>query len=209
MDYLNMEFTTKRLKMKTTALKKILLTLLLTGVASTASAGWALKNTESTLNFISVKKSKIAEVHHFKNIEGSVDDSGLVTVSVKMDSLETNIPIRNERMQKFLFETSQFPLAKVSTQIDNKEIDKLKVGDSFSKKLAFNISIHGHEQVLNAEMRVTLLAGNKLLVSTIKPTILNLSQFALMEGIEKLKALAKLPSISSAVPVTASFIFEK
>jgi len=195
--------------MKSTALKKTLLALLLTSIASTASAEWVLKNTESTLNFISVKKAKIAEVHHFKNFEGSVNDNGEVTVSVKMDSVETNIPIRNERMQKFLFEVSQFPLAKVSTQIDNKEIDKLKVGDSFSKKLAFNVSIHGQEQVINADMRITLLAGNKLLVSTTKPTILNLSQFSLIKGIEKLKALAKLPSISSAVPVTASFIFEK
>lgn len=204
-----MEFLTWRLNMITTTLKKTLFAILLTSIASTASAEWVLKNTESTLNFISVKKSKIAEVHHFKNIAGNVNDNGEVTVSVKLDSVETNIPIRNERMQKFLFEVSQFPLAKVSTQIDNKEIDKLKVGDSFSKKLSFNISIHGQEQVINADMRMTLLAGNKLLVSTIKPTILNLSQFSLIKGIEKLKALAKLPSISSAVPVTVSFIFEK
>ncbi len=194
--------------MKTVTLKRIIFTLLLSSLTQIACADWILNNSESSLNFISIKKSKVGEVNRFKELEGSINNSGKVVVSVKLNSVETNIPLRNERMEKFLFETTKFASASVASQINPVEISKLNTGDSFSKKINLDLDIHGKQQTLKAVMRITLLSGNKLLVSTVHPIILNMSQFALIKGIEKLKALAKLPSISSAVPVTASFIFE-
>ena len=41
---------------------------------------------------------------HFDMISGTVGDQGAVEVRVALDSVETNIGIRNDRMKKMLFE---------------------------------------------------------------------------------------------------------
>jgi len=194
--------------MKTALLKNILLTVILTGFTFNASAEWILNNSESNLNFISIKKLTTGEVHSFKELQGSVDKSGNVTVTVKLSSVETNIPIRNDRMQQFLFEVTKFPQATASTKVDFKRVEKMKIGDSFSQKVPLKLALHGQDIEVKAEMRITLLNDNKLLVSTIQPVIVNAGDFSLAKGVEKLQELAKLPSISTAVPVSASFIFE-
>jgi hypothetical protein len=194
--------------MKILLLKHTLLTVVLTSFSFTVSAEWVLKNAESSLNFISIKKITTGEVHSFNRLQGSIKKSGDIKVSVKLSSVDTNIPIRNDRMQQFLFEVTKFPQATASTKIDFKHIEKMKVGDSYTQKVPLKLSLHGHDLNVKSEMRISLLNGNKLLVSTIKPVIVNAGDFALIKGIEKLQELAKLPSISTAVPVSASFIFE-
>lgn len=194
--------------MKKIRLHNILLAFTLSVFTFSASAEWVLNNAESTLNVISIKKLKVGEVHSFKKLQGSLDNKGNVTLMVSLASVETNIPIRNDRMQQFLFEVPKFSEATVSTKIDIEKIIKMKVGESLIQTLPLELSIHGSKKVVDAEMRITSLVGNKLLVSTIKPMIINASDYALVKGIEKLTELAKLPSISTAVPVTANFIFE-
>lgn len=195
--------------MKITRLKQTLCALALASMTVTASADWSLNNDDSSLNFISIKKQSIGEVHTFKNLEGTLKDNGDVTVDVSLISVDTKIPTRDDRMKKVLFEVTQFPKATVSTKVDVKRIDNLKNGESFSRKVPLELSIHGQQQKVDADMRITSLTDNKLLVSTIKPIIINARDFELEKGIDMLKELAKLPSISTAIPVTASFIFEK
>lgn len=191
------------------SLKKTLLTLVLTSVAYSAAADWNLNNKESTLNFVSTKKLMIGELHTFKNLSGVLKDNGKVSVDVKLASVDTKIPTRDERMKKELFEILEFPNATVSTKVDVKAVNKLKSGETLVQTLPLNLSIHGQQKEVDAEMRITALTGNKLLVSTVKPIIINAIDFKLVAGIGVLKELAKLSSISTAVPVTASFIFEK
>ncbi len=186
-----------------------MLIIALNSIAFSASAEWLLNNKESNLNFISIKKSAVGEVHSFKNLKGELKENGEVSVSVSLNSVETNIPIRNDRMQQMLFEVVKFPTSSVSTKVDFKRINSMKVGESYIELLELNLSIHGQSKEVGAEMRVTLLAGDKLLVSTIKPVIINVGDFSLLKGVNMLKEVAKLPSISTAVPVTAQLIFEK
>lgn len=196
-------------KMKIISLKKTLLALALTSVAYSATADWNLNNKESTLNFISTKKLTVGEVHTFKSLNGVLKDNGKVSVDVTLSSVDTKIPKRDERMKKELFEILKFPKATVSTTVDVKAVNKLKVGETLLQPLELNLSIHGQTKEVEAEMRITALTGNKLLVSTVKPIVINADDFKLVAGLGVLKELAKLSSISTAVPVTASFIFEK
>ena len=73
--------------------------------SSPAFSDWNLVTEESKLNFISIKASNIAEIHSFKKISGSVKENGEAQLTINLASLETLIPIRNERMGKLLFET--------------------------------------------------------------------------------------------------------
>ena len=56
-------------------------------------------------------------------------------------------------------------------------------------------------------MTVVAMADGGLLVSSRLPVIVNASDFALIEGIERLRAVAGLPSISPAVPVSFTLRF--
>ncbi|MCF6202852.1 MAG: YceI family protein [Methylococcaceae bacterium] len=190
-------------------IKRTFIALLLASVSYTASAEWVLNNAESTLNFISIKKLTVGEVHTFKNLEGSLKDNGEVTVDVSLSSVDTKIPTRDDRMKKVFFEVVKFPKATVSTKVDVKRINSLKAGESFSQNLPLELSIHGQQNNIDAELRITALADNKILATTVKPIIIKMGDYKLEKGIELLKALAKLSSISTAVPVTVNFIFEK
>jgi len=77
---------------------KYVLPLALALAAPAALADWQLDNGDSTLDFISVKKSTVGEVHHFKQLSGSITDAGQASVDIELASVETNIPIRNERL---------------------------------------------------------------------------------------------------------------
>lgn len=58
-------------------------------------------------------------------------------------------------------------------------------------------------------MIVSKLANDKLTVSTTAPTVINASSFKLEGGIQALQDVAKLSSITLAVPVTFSVTFEE
>jgi polyisoprenoid-binding protein YceI len=111
-------------------MKKIALALaLFVFGALAAHADWALNNDQSRLSFISVKKGSVAEVHHFTKLDGQVDGSGNVSVSIPLASVETAIPIRNERMQQMLFETEIFPSADLSAKVDLAAVESMSEGD--------------------------------------------------------------------------------
>jgi polyisoprenoid-binding protein YceI len=187
---------------------KFLLTLVLTLFTSSyAVAEWSLINDESTISFTSTKKSSISEVHYFKTIRGTINEKGNLALTIDLSSVETNIPIRNERMIKMLFEISQFANATLTTTINSQKITNLKEGDTHLDTLTFETSLHGVSQKIKTPVKFIKLSNNKLMLILEKPVVINASQFGLEKGIEQLKAIAKLPSISTAAPVTFSLTF--
>ena len=63
---------------------------------------WKLITDESAISFVSIKKGSIAEAHTFTDFSG-VLDHGKASVTIKADSIDTMVPIRNERAREFLF----------------------------------------------------------------------------------------------------------
>ena len=168
---------------------------------------YALVPDESAIRFISVKNAAIAEVHHFKTLRGGVD-SGKVEIRVPLVDVETMIPIRNERMQKMLFETDLYPRAVLSSQLDMAPIMALANGDSLEMNVDISLDLHGVTQSLQAPVRVARL-GKEIHVTTDTPLILNVADFNLAEGVERLKTVAALNNISTAVPVMAHLVFSR
>lgn len=191
-----------------TAMNKILLAFALVAAASSASAQWALNNAASRVDFISVKNAKVAELHHFKKLQGSISKKGKASATIGLASVETLIPIRNERMQSMLFEVEKFPQATVSTNVDFKRISSMKAGQSYIQSAQLELSVHGQKQTVDADLRIVKLRKNSLLVTTVKPIIVNADDFSLGKGVEALREVAQLLSISTAVPITASLVFE-
>lgn len=170
-------------------------------------ANWQLVNDKSQFNFVTTKKNSATEVHQFTQLKGAISPKGKVNLTIDLSSVETNIPIRNERMQKFLFETNLFPKASFTTSIDNQTIEQLAVGEVARIEVTGEIALHGAKQTVKTQVQVIKLSNNKILVNSLKPIIIQANDFNLVAGVEKLKDLAVLPSISNAVPVTFSLYF--
>jgi polyisoprenoid-binding protein YceI len=177
--------------------------------ANSVYAAWQLEPEQSQINFVSVKKASVGEVHSFKEITGHIDDAGKATVQIALDSVETLIPVRNERMRTLLFETANFPHAQLNAGVDVKALAQLQPGTALTQEVNVELSLHGKTVALKTLLQIVALQDDKIVVATLKPIILNLADFDLPAGVERLKEVAQLPSISLAVPVTAHLVFVK
>lgn len=177
-------------------------------MAGFAHADWQLNNQQSRVSFVSVKKNSIAEAHHFKKVSGELSDGGALSLAIDLSSVETNIPIRNERMNQFLFETAQFSQATLSANLKDK-VKQLSVGQHVLSGLNAELDFHGEKQALNIDVLVSVANNGNMTVSSFTPVIINSGDFSVAEGVAKLQKLAGLPSIATAVPVTFALTFNK
>ena len=175
--------------------------------AFSSAAQWKLEEQNSQLNFISIKNSSIAEVHDFTSLSGKIDDNGNAKFTVNLTSVETNIGIRNERMNEHLFESKKYPVASFSTKIDSQQLDTLSIGESTMVTLSGSLNLHGVEQPITTDVNVVKSSDKTITVSTLKPIIVDAKAFNLEAGVNQLKTLAGLANISFAVPVTFTLQF--
>ncbi len=178
-------------------------------VTASASAAWSLNNEASHLNFVSIKKDTVAEVNSFREMSGSISDQGAVNLEIALASVDTAIAIRDERMRTMLFETGLFPKAQVSAKVDMASFTKLKAGQSHSEQIALTFALHGESKTFKANVTVVKLEGDRFMVTSTGPIIINAADFGLVKGIEALREIANLPAISAAVPVTLNLVFDK
>ncbi len=190
-------------------MRQILSTLALLSCAAPSLAGWQLDADGSHLAFTTIKANTAAEVHTFGKLSGRIDDGGGATLSIVLDSVNTAIEIRDERMRELLFETATYPAAAVAVDIDPAALEAIEPGGSVSLTVEASLSLHGTTTPLTAQLSVARLSVDRLLVTTEKPVIVNASQVGLADGVEKLREVAGLPSISPAVPVTFLLVFER
>ncbi len=173
-----------------------------------AQADWQLNNQQSSLNLLSVKKVHIAEVFHITRLAGQLSDNGALSVQLDLDSIETNIGIRNDRMREHLFETSKFKTATVISQLPAEVMQTVKNGGFVSTEIDATLSFHGLEKPL--KVKVSLMSdGKQILASSSQPVVLSAETFGLTAGIDKLKSLAGLDNIGYTVPVSFSLLLEQ
>ena len=177
--------------------------------SSPVFSDWYLVNEESKLNFISIKASNIAEIHSFKKVSGSVKENGEAQLSINLASLETLIPIRNERVKNLLFETQIYPTAVFRLEVDLEKILSLEEGKSWAEKYRGKLELKGKQFPLELNIITTRLNRQSFSVASFEPLLLNADRLGLSEGIESLRLIVGLPSISKSVPVTFSLIFRK
>lgn len=182
-----------------------LIMLLLSG---SLSAAWSLNNEASRLSFISIKKGAVAEVHKFTHLSGSVDDKGKVEAVIQLASVDTAVPIRDERMRDMLFQTNLFPTASVTAQVDPKAFMELAPGQFRNTETDVTVGLRGQSKQYKAVVSVVKLESGSLMVSTVHPIIVNADDFELTKGVEELRKIADLPAISTAVPVSLVLVFD-
>ncbi|MCH7817719.1 MAG: YceI family protein [Proteobacteria bacterium] len=193
-------------------LKSLVKTLLVPVAAlllvNSVQAHWSLDNEASQLSFVTIKADHVAEVHTFDVLSGSIGDSGDVKITIELASVNTLIQIRNERMQALLFETNLFPEATITGHLDIEALAGLSVGSTETLQVEFELTLHGMSNSMTADLLVSRL-DNGLVASTLKPIIVTANSFGLIRGVEQLREVAGLPSISNAVSVSFTVVFRQ
>ena len=172
-----------------------------------AQATWQLVNESSQLNFISTKASHIAETHTFGLLSGSIADTGEAQLNVDLASVATGIDIRNERMRTMLFNVLTFPQAEITTDLDLGEFTSLT--GPVVKTISAKLSLVGQSTQVQGDVLVVPVNDNTVNVTTVAPIVVNANGLELVAGIEALREVAGLPSISYSVPVTFSLTFRR
>ncbi len=171
-------------------------------------AQWELDSDASRIDFISVKNAAIAESHHFTGLVGYIGSSGHASVTISLDSVETLIPIRNERMREMLFKTDENANATIATQVDGAILSAVAEGGTVSTELPLTLTLNGVEKAVTAPV-VVIGEGDRLQVVTARPIIIGADDYDLGPGVEALRQVAGLANISTAVPVTVNLTFRR
>lgn len=174
-----------------------------------AYAEWTLDNDSSRISFVSTKAGTAAEVHGFEAVDGRVDGDGNATLVIDLDSVNTAVPIRDERMRTLLFETGQNPTATLAASVDMEALNALEPGQETAMTAEGQLMLRGRVISLTVDMSVARLSDTRVLVASRKPLIINAGQLDLLDGVEKLREIVGLPSISPAVPVSFVLAFDR
>lgn len=169
---------------------------------------WTLNAAESSLHFVSVKKAHTAENQTFNTLSGTVDQNGKAVFAINLDSIDSAITIRNERMRNFLFETNILPNMYFTVDVDTINVETMVAGTTQQMSLPGTLSLHGVNLPLTADMIVTKVTDGKVNVSTFKPIIIDSKNFHMNGGIEVLRTVANLSSIGERVPVYLSLTLD-
>ena len=180
---------------------KLVMLLSVVGVIAPAQAGWTLSDS-SRIGFVSIKNNSIGENNAFERVSGSISESGQVAVSVDLSSVETGIGIRNERLQKMLFEINSFPTATIDAALSDSQIAALKDGGAQTESVALSISLHGNIVSKTVDLSVSACCGGDVRVMTTQPIVITAQEFGLEAGVAALQQIAGLTAISRSIPVT-------
>jgi len=180
-----------------------------TEAAPLAGSTWTLDAATSRLGYVSIKAGEVAENNRFDRLSGTVAADGTASLDIDLASVDTGVDIRNERMREIFFEVAGNPKAVVTAKLDPAAFARLTVGQSLIRPLKANVAIKGAESEIETEVLVTRIAADRVTVVPTAPVIISTDMFGLTDELGELRAVAQLPSITPAVPVTFTLAFTR
>ncbi|MDO6640413.1 YceI family protein [Shewanella sp. 5_MG-2023] len=169
---------------------------------SVLAADWQVKQAHSKVSFISIKQADVAEVHDFKQVSGNLTSAGAFNLTIDLVSVDTSIEIRDERMQAMLFEVAKYPQLQLSSMVNPQLVADLSVGSTLVAQIDGTIELHGKTKKQSFDVLIAKLSDTKMVVTSMSPVIVQAADFGLTDGVNKLREIAGLGSISLAVPVS-------
>lgn len=187
--------------------RNLLLSLSLCVLGATAQADWLLDEQHSTLNFLTTKNSNITEISSFGRLSGVLSEKGTANLLIDLNSINTRIPLRDERIRNLLLNTDKYPNATVQVTLAADTLQNLLVGKSLTTEISGTLDLHGKQLPLIAKVHVFKDENGAIHATTTEPVLLDMVTLGLTDGIETLRELAKLNNISYMVPVTFKLVY--
>ena len=177
--------------------------------AAVTDSAWTLDPTASRLGYVSIKAGEVAENNRFDTLSGKVAADGTASVDVSLASVNTGVAARNERMRDVFFAVADNPTATITAKLDPARFGGLMVGQTVSRPLQASVTIKGASADIVTEVLVTRTGEDRVMVLSAAPVIISTDMFGLTDELGELRALAQLPSITPAVPVTFTLVFTR
>ncbi|MBB3993396.1 outer membrane protein OmpA-like peptidoglycan-associated protein [Sulfitobacter undariae] len=171
---------------------------------SAFTSGWMLQPQNSVLSFQTIKNDNKVELSSFLDYEGQIDENGEARVTIRMDSVDTKVDLRNVRLRFLLFETFDHPTASITLQVPPEALEDLRDVRRKRMVLPYTLELVGIQKQLEAEVIVTLIDYNTVAVASAFPISILVEDFELTDGLRKLEQTAEVDVIPSA---TVSFNF--
>lgn len=148
------------------------------------------------------------EVHSFPDLSGAISNTGVATLVIDLSSVSTGVDLRDQRMRDLLFLTSTFPTATASLTLPTGLIANLAVGNTSEIDITATLDLHGISRPVATKVSVQKLTNSRVLVQNITPILVSAPDFGLTEGVEALRAAVGIASISQAVPVDFTLVYD-
>lgn len=177
--------------------------------AAVTQSDWTLEPAASRLAYVSIKAGEVAETNRFAGLSGSVAADGTARLAIDLASVDTGVEIRDERMREVFFNVAEHPAATVTARLDPVRFAGLAVGQSVTRRLKAEVTIKGASADVETEVLVSRTAEDRVLVVPTAPVIITTDMFGLTDELGELRALAQLPSITPAVPITFTLTFKR
>lgn len=184
-------------------IKTAVTTLVLAGANMAFAELATLNSDQSSVSFVTTKVQDIQEVMRFDQLSGSISDEGDVVIRIHANSINTMIPIRDDRMKEHLFDVADFPVITVSTEIDTDSLE----GTS-KRELSATLNLLGAEHSIDLNLLVSA-SGDQITVVSVEPVLVSAVNLGLAEGVAKLGELAGGIWISNSVPVSVALTFDR
>ena len=189
-----------------------LVILLLFVFSAPAAAEWKLNTQESALQFITSKLPKnsdtaILEENTFERFSATITQQQAV-VSIDMTSVNTKVPIRDERIVQHVFQSKQYPTAQAVLNVKAAMVDTMKPGELLTYTVTGTLTLVKHTHPITADISI-MRTADRLVVQTRKPILLDANQYELGEGFMKLRDIVSLFNIATTIPVTFYLVFER
>jgi polyisoprenoid-binding protein YceI len=212
-----MKFTKLNAKKFIAVLAYAATTALVTACATGNSAspmtnpGWAIDNAQSNLNFVSTKAGQagvggIGEVQTFKRFSGGLDATGQIKLVIDLGSVDTGVEIRDERLRTMLWNVKATPLATFSAKLSPENMAKLSRDAISDIDVAGQLELAGQTKPVSTQLRATRISGNKMMVVTRAPIVINSNDYGLKAGVEAMREVMGLNFLASTAPVNFALV---
>jgi hypothetical protein len=173
-----------------------------------------LKNSSIQISVIKDKDAKNPVVGRMALDDGSISLSSpapSARLVIDIDTLDTTIPIRNERVRNIFFETSNvgwdtievtipaIPAAVVAALKTQRHVEQAK--------LDATLRVHGRKVMTVLTVDASYSDDGRLTVKTSAPTPVKISDFDLLDNLHRLSHICMHDSIDDLVMVEASLQF--
>ena len=176
--------------------------LCISGFSTATFAEWQADADTSAVTFVSTKQSHIREVHEIQRFDVNIKDHKKVSVRLDLASVESGIPIRNDRMREMLFDVAHFRYANLTFELPV-ALNQLK-GTS-RVNLNAELDLRGTHAPVQLDLLLSASDG-QITASLLKPVIITAQQFGLEKGVDALREIAGLTSIGYSVPIMATIV---
>ena len=151
---------------------------------------------------INQELNSVTEQSQFNSSQAYLDKQGDFKMTIDLNSVQTNIEIRDQRIKDWVFKTAQFATAEIKGKVDMEAINKLAIGETLTFKQPLTLNIHGKELPLEANLSAQRVHADKIMVNTLNPVLLDVKAMDMSKGVMQLVEVMGLKTIVEQIPVS-------